>query len=86
MTVFRLLTYNIRYGGKGREDALITTINGCTPDLVLLQEATNPEVVDRLAGSTGMKQWATFRRQSLGFGEFEAAAAPPRTRADGSGS
>lgn len=67
MTVFRLLTYNIRYGGKGREDALITTINGCTPDLVLLQEATNPEVVDRLAGSTGMKQWATFRRQSLGF-------------------
>lgn len=67
MSAFRLLTYNVRYGGAGREDALTATINACAPDLVLLQEATQAEVVDRLCARTGMAQWATFRRQSLGF-------------------
>ena len=67
MSVLRLLTYNIRYGGTGREDALISTINACSPDLVLLQEATKPAVVERLCEGTRMAQWATFRQQSLGF-------------------
>lgn len=67
MRLLRLLTYNIRYGGKGREDLLISTITACAPDVVLLQEATRAPVVERLAAGTGMRQWATFKRQSLGF-------------------
>ena len=67
MSPVRLLTYNIRYGGLGREDDLIATIDACAPDVVLLQEATRPAVVERLARCTGMAQWGTSGRQSLGF-------------------
>ena len=63
----RLLTYNIRYGGQGREGDLAATIAACEPDVVLLQEATRPDVVEHLARCTGMAQWGTSRRQSLGF-------------------
>lgn len=64
---FRLLTYNILHGGVGRTDAIAKVINGCAPDLVLLQEATDPSNVERLANATGMEDWRAFRRQSLGF-------------------
>ena len=67
MRSFRILTYNIRYGGRGREDPLIATILAAGPDVVLLQEATRASVVERLAEGAGMRQWATFKRQSLGF-------------------
>lgn len=67
MSTLRLLSYNVRYGGRGREQALAEVIRGCQPDVVLLQEATRPDVVERVADATGMAQWATFRRQSLGF-------------------
>jgi exodeoxyribonuclease-3 len=63
----RLLSHNIRYGGSGREDYIAAVIKLCDPDLVLLQEATRPAVVDRVATETGMAQCATFRRQSLAF-------------------
>lgn len=65
--MFRLLTYNINRGGGDRVDALATVINACAPDLVLLQEATSPENVERLAIATGMGEWRSFRRQSLAF-------------------
>ncbi|MDO8678520.1 MAG: endonuclease/exonuclease/phosphatase family protein [Acidobacteriota bacterium] len=64
---FRLLTYNILNGGVGRTEAIARVINGCAPDLVLLQEATDPANVERLAQATGMADWRAFRRQSLGF-------------------
>lgn len=64
---FRLLTYNILNGGVGRTEAIAKVINGCAPDLVLLQEATDPANVERLAKATGMADWRAFRRQSLGF-------------------
>ncbi|HXG57112.1 MAG TPA: endonuclease/exonuclease/phosphatase family protein [Vicinamibacterales bacterium] len=65
--ILRILSYNIRRGGKGHEDALSTVIRACAPDLVVLQEATNTDVVHRLAGDTGMEQWGTRTGQSLGF-------------------
>ena len=65
--MFRLLTYNIMRGGHGRIEALARVINDCSPDLVLLQEATNPALVDRLAEATGMAEWRAFKGQSLGF-------------------
>jgi exodeoxyribonuclease-3 len=67
VTPLRLLTYNIRYGGAGREELLASAVRAAAPDLVLLQEATRPAVVERVAAAAGMAQWATFRRQSLGF-------------------
>jgi exodeoxyribonuclease III len=67
MKRLRLLSYNIRYGGIGREDALASTIAACEPDLVLLQEATDAGTVKRVAERARMGQWATFKRQSLGF-------------------
>ena len=65
--MFRLLTYNILHGGAGRVDAIANVINACAPDLVLLQEATDPAIVERLAEATGMADWRAFARQSLGF-------------------
>jgi len=61
------MSYNIRYGGRGREEALASVIRACRPDLVVLQEATRPAVVERLAGLTGLTRWGARRGHSLGF-------------------
>ena len=63
----RLLSYNIRYGGSGREDLIASVIRACAPDVVVLQEATQPHVVESIARSAGMKQWGSRPGQSLGF-------------------
>ena len=63
----RLLSYNIRYGGLGRVETIARVINDSAPDLVLLQEATRPRVVEQLAAATGMTEWRSFERQSLAF-------------------
>jgi exodeoxyribonuclease-3 len=63
----KLLSYNIRFGGAGREDQLAQVIRESDPDLVILQEATKPHVVERLAQATGMNFWAARPGHSLGF-------------------
>ncbi|HTM26251.1 MAG TPA: endonuclease/exonuclease/phosphatase family protein [Vicinamibacterales bacterium] len=63
----RLLTYNIRRGGTGREDALASTIQPCAPDIVVFQEATRPDVIASLAKRTAMPHWAAQPNLSLGF-------------------
>jgi len=63
----RLLSYNIKRGGAGREDALLSVIRPCAPDIVVLQEATNPAVIERLAEGAGLPYWAAMPRLSLGF-------------------
>jgi len=65
--MLRLLTYNIKYGGTGRAPVIARVINSCTPDVVLLQEATRPAVVEQVAAATGMAEWRSFARQSLAF-------------------
>jgi exodeoxyribonuclease III len=62
-----VLSYNIRYGGVGRERALAAVINSCEPDLVLLQEATRPDVVKTLASSCGMKSCGATFGDSVAF-------------------
>lgn len=64
---FRLLTYNIMRGGQGREAAMAAVVNACRPDLVLLQEARMPAVVEQVAAATGMAQWGAHAGESLGF-------------------
>jgi exodeoxyribonuclease III len=64
---FRLLSYNIRFGGLGREQALAETIVAAAPDLVVFQEATHPEVIERIAEATRFPFWAARRNHSIGF-------------------
>lgn len=63
----KLLSYNIQHGGTGREEKLASVIRDCAPDLVVLQEASRPLVVERLAKETGMESWAAREHESLGF-------------------
>jgi exodeoxyribonuclease III len=63
----RLLSYNIRYGGAGREDRIAAVIARADPDLVVLQEATRPPIVEAIAERSGMTEWRAYPRQSLAF-------------------
>lgn len=67
MNSIRLLSYNIRHGGAGREDALLSVIRSCAPDIVVFQEATEPAVIKRLSADTDLVHWAAMPRFSLGF-------------------
>jgi endonuclease/exonuclease/phosphatase family metal-dependent hydrolase len=61
------LSYNIRYGGVGREAYLAAVIRATEPDLVIFQEATRPQVIERLAAATGLPVWAARPGHSLAF-------------------
>ena len=63
----RAVSYNIRLSGSGREKAIASVINFCEPDLVILEEATRPDVVKRLASDCGMKVWGAVHGDSLAF-------------------
>jgi exodeoxyribonuclease III len=52
--VLRIVSYNIRFGGGRRIPLLGATLASLKPDLVLLQEATNPVAVERLATESGL--------------------------------
>jgi len=64
---FRILSYNIRHGGIGREQPIAAVIASIAPDIVVLEEATRPDVVERLARDTGMEQWSARAGKSLAF-------------------
>ena len=72
--IFRLLTYNIMHGGGTRVSEIAEVIKGCAPDLVLLQEATNPVNVRRIAELAGMADHRSLPGQSLGFVSREKVA------------
>jgi exodeoxyribonuclease-3 len=63
----RILTYNILKGGVGRERQLAAVITAAAPDVVVLQEATRPDVVERLADLTEMPERRAMRGRSLAF-------------------
>ncbi|HUE89483.1 MAG TPA: endonuclease/exonuclease/phosphatase family protein [Vicinamibacterales bacterium] len=67
MKSLRILSYNILRGGAGREQPLAAVINQQAPDIVVLQEATRPDVVERLAQATSMITNGAMRGRSLGF-------------------
>ena len=64
---FNLLSYNVRFGGSGREKLLARSVAEAGPDLVVLQEATDPRVVGRVAAETGMEHWAAHPGYSLAY-------------------
>jgi len=51
----RLLSYNIRFGGGERIPLIARVVSALEPDVVVLQEATNPHAVDRLAHEAGFR-------------------------------
>ncbi|HSI87752.1 MAG TPA: endonuclease/exonuclease/phosphatase family protein [Pyrinomonadaceae bacterium] len=65
--MLRLLTYNIRKGGRGREMAIAEVIRGWGPDLVLLQEATDTRVVSSLSELAELPFYGSRRGYSTGF-------------------
>src|SRR5687767_8427943 len=65
--MLRIMSYNIRFGGLGREERIAAVINQAQPDLVVLQEATHPHVVERLSELTEMRHYAAKRKHSVAF-------------------
>ena len=63
----KLLSYNIRFGGTGREARIAEVIRAASPDLVVFQEATDTRVVEKLAEATGLKIWAARPKHSIAF-------------------
>ena len=51
--MLRVVSYNIRFGGGRRIPLLAATVAALQPDLLLLQEATNPFAIERLARDAG---------------------------------
>jgi endonuclease/exonuclease/phosphatase family metal-dependent hydrolase len=81
----RLLTYNIREGGVGRAEQLAEVISAAKPEVVALQEARDPAVVERIAAIAGFPFWGSRRSHSTGFLSHipvvdYAWRHPPRTR------
>jgi len=63
----RLLSYNIRHGGVGREQPIAAVINACKADVVVLQEAVRPDIVQRLAALCGMPHFGALSDQSVAY-------------------
>ena len=67
MKPLRILSYNILKGGVARETALAAVVSSCEPDIVILQEAYSPAVVQQLAASCGFDSWASSQGHSVAF-------------------
>jgi endonuclease/exonuclease/phosphatase family metal-dependent hydrolase len=63
----RLLSYNIKIGGRTRERAIAEVIRSANADVVLLQEATDPRVIEQLGKDTGFQYWGSRPAHSMGF-------------------
>ncbi len=65
--IVKLLSYNIRFGGRGREAELAEVIRTVAPDIVVFQEAIDPDVIERLATAAALPIWAARRKHSIGY-------------------
>lgn len=63
----RVLSYNIFRGGVGREARIAGIVAACSPDIVILQEAYRPSVVQQVAETCGMAHWASSPGHSVAF-------------------
>jgi endonuclease/exonuclease/phosphatase family metal-dependent hydrolase len=72
--IVKLLSYNIRFGGRGREKELTEVIRAVAPDIVVFQEAIDDRLISRLAATTDLPIWAARREHSIGYiSRFEIA-------------
>ena len=63
----RLLSYNIRYGGVGRENLLAEVIRSVAPDMVIFQEAIVPGVIEKIAAQANLPFWVSETNHSVGY-------------------
>lgn len=63
----KLLSYNIRFGGRGRESRIASVIREARPDIVVFQEATDTRVIDRISDETEMRVRAARPSHSVAF-------------------
>lgn len=63
----KLMSYNIRFGGRGRESLMTEVIKAASPDIVVFQEASDPRVIEALAHATAMTRWAARPAHSIGY-------------------
>jgi exodeoxyribonuclease-3 len=61
----RVVSYNIQVGGLGREAAIAAVMRSVEPDVVILQEAVKPGVVQFVAEAAGLPYWYAHRGYSL---------------------
>jgi exodeoxyribonuclease-3 len=61
----RIVSYNIRFGGGGRVAFIGAVLAELRPDVVLLQEASDPAAVDRIARVAGLLH--VYRRPGWGI-------------------
>ena len=81
----RLLTYNIREGGVGRAAEIADVIKAANADVVALQEARDPVIIERIAKLAGFPYSGSRRSHSTGFLSKVPVLGydwrhPPRTR------
>src|SRR5256885_9671748 len=67
MAKLRLLTYNIREGGLGRAEEIAEVIKAARPDVVALQEARVPTIVEQIAKLAGFDSFGSQLSYSTGF-------------------
>ena len=65
--ILKLLSYNIRFGGNGREGQLAKVIRSVEPDLVVFQEAIDTRVIEKLAEETKYPFRAAQRAHSIAY-------------------
>ena len=65
--IFKLLSYNIRFGGKGREAQLAAVIKNIAPDIVVFQEGIFPRVIQQIAAAAGMEFWVSKPNHSVAY-------------------
>lgn len=65
--MLRIMSYNIRFGGVGREKRIADVIRLVGPDIVLLQEATREAGVGQIAEYAEMPHWAARQGHSPAF-------------------
>jgi len=61
----RIASYNIRFGGRNREALLGQVLHSMEPHVAILQEATDVDVVERLAKLSKMSIWSSRKTRSL---------------------
>ena len=61
----RIVSYNIQFGGVGREQAISEALRALEPDVAVLQEAHDTRVVGYVAEAAAMPYWYARRGYSL---------------------
>jgi len=65
--IVKILSYNIRFGGIGRENAIASVIRNVNPDIVVFQEGTSPYVIQQIAETTALPHWLSKKNHSIAY-------------------